>query len=303
MTMAHHPFSSLSDQELVERAGWMHTDTPAEEVAKYLRNNLSRIRQALSRVPPARSENQRLLDLGCYAAMIPWYVDILGYRDITAVAEEPRMHLNQNIRKIKGITAFRLHTAYLNVEEDPWPFEDESFHLVLCLELMEHMATDPMHLMEELNRVMVTGGDLILTTPNSASWASLARCMLGEQPYSWAKFYGIPGSVHRHNREYTPREVETLMQDGGLEIIELTTIEKALLTLNKKIVARLGGLIGLLTGRCPASHRRQKILVHARKDGPIRDRWPGWLYKDAAELADKLAEMGEKGRRRLDASA
>ena len=302
MRLSHHPFSTLSDRELVERARWMHTDTPAKEVARYLGNNLSRIRQALSRVPPARFEAQRLLDLGCYAAMIPWYVDVLGYRDITAVAEEPRMHLNRNVKKIKGVTDFRLQMAFLNVEEDPWPFEDESFHPVLCLELMEHMATDPMHLMEELNRVMVTGGDLILTTPNSASWASLARCMLGEQPYSWAKFYGIPGSVHRHNREYTPREVETLMQDAGLEIIELTTIEKALLTLNKKIVARLGGLIGLLTGRCPASHRRQKILVHARKAGPVRDRWPGWLYKDAAELADKLTEMGEKGRRRLEAS-
>ena len=237
MRRSHHPFSTLSDRELVERARWMHTDTPAKEVARYLGNNLSRIRQALSRVPPARFEAQRLLDLGCYAAMIPWYVDVLGYRDITAVAEEPRMHLNRNVKKIKGVTDFRLQMAFLNVEEDPWPFEDESFHPVLCLELMEHMATDPMHLMEELNRVMVTGGDLILTTPNSASWASLARCMLGEQPYSWAKFYGIPGSVHRHNREYTPREVETLMQDAGLEIIELTTIEKALLTLNKKIVA------------------------------------------------------------------
>jgi 2-polyprenyl-3-methyl-5-hydroxy-6-metoxy-1,4-benzoquinol methylase len=282
----------------------MHTDTPAEELDRYLLNDLVRIRQTLSRVPPARSENLRLLDLGCYAAMIPLYVDVLGYRDISAVAEEPRMHLNQNVKKIKGITDFQLHMAFLNVEEDPWPFDDESFHLVLCLELLEHMATDPMHLMEELNRVMVRGGDLILTTPNSVSWASLAHCMFGEQPYNWTKFDGIPGSVHRHNREYTPDEVATLMQDAGLEVIELTTTtEKERITRNKKIVGRLVGLIGLLTGRCPASHRGQKILVHARKAGPISDRWPDWLYQDVGGLADKLAEMGEKGRRRLDPSA
>jgi 2-polyprenyl-3-methyl-5-hydroxy-6-metoxy-1,4-benzoquinol methylase len=303
MTGRHHPLSNLSDEELAERARWMQTDTPKQELARYLRVNLPRLRESLSRVPAAQTENQRLLDVGCYAAIIPWYVDVLGYRDITAIAEEPRMHLNQNIKKVKGITDFRLHTSFLNVEKDPWPFDDSSFDLVLCLEVLEHMATDPMHLMEELSRVMVNGGTLILTTPNAASWASLARCMLGEQPYNWAKFYGIPGSVDRHNREYTPREVAQLMQDAGLEIIELTTFEKRPQTLGKKIASRFGGLIGLLTGRCPASHRRQRILVQARKTGPIRDRWPNWLYRDAAELIDKLTEMGEEGRRRLDASA
>jgi SAM-dependent methyltransferase len=292
-----HPVASLSDEELLERAHWMKTDTPPEELDRYLRSNLGRIREALMHVPPAQSDDQRLLDLGCYAAMIPWYADVLGYRDITGVAYEPRMHFHRDIKKVEGVTDLKLDMAFLNVEEDNWPFADESFNVVLCFELLEHMATDPMHMMAELNRVMVPGGVLVLTTPNSASWAALARVVLGEQPYNWTAFYGVPGLVNRHNREYTPREVARLVEDTGLEVTELITFQRARLSLGRKLVARWGAIPGILSGRGPVSHRGQKILVSARKTGPVRRRWPRWLYKDPSQMADKLAEMGERGRR------
>jgi len=155
--------------------------------------------------------------------------------------------------------------------------------------------------MEEMNRVMKTGATLVLTTPNSASWSALSRCMLGEQPYSWTVFYGIPDLVNRHNREYVPREIGQLVDASGMDVIELTTLETSGKRVSvRSILSRLSGVTGILTGRCPASHRGNKILVVAKKTGPIRDRWPKWLYYDPKLMADKLEEAGPKGRRRLE---
>jgi len=44
------------------------------------------------------------------------------------------------------------------------PFQSESFDVVLCSELMEHV-TEPTLLLTEINRILVPGGRLILTTP------------------------------------------------------------------------------------------------------------------------------------------
>jgi hypothetical protein len=160
------------------------------------------------------------------------------------------------------------------------------------------MATDPMHMLGELNRVTAPGGTLILTTPNSVSWAALARAALGEQPYSWTTFFGIPGLVHRHNREYTPREVARLMDDSGFDIDELITFQAARMNLARFLASRMAGLIGTLTGRCAPRHRSQKILVRARKAGAVRRRFPAWLYMDPKLIADKLDAMGERGLKR-----
>ena len=297
-----HPVARLSDEELLAQTRWMSTGMDAQVQENFLRKNMNRFRTSLLRIPPARSETDRLLDLGCYAVMIPWYVDVLGYRDITAVAYEPRsFFLNEHTKKTGGVTDFCLTVKYLNVEQDAWPFKDESFDRVLCFELLEHMATDPMHLMEEMNRVMRPEAELVLTTPNSASWSSLAAVVLGEQPYTFSPFYGVDGLVNRHNREYVPREIGRLIHASGMDVIELITFENSGRRASvRSIISRLAGVTGILTGRCPASHRGNKILVLARKTGPVRERWPKWLYYDPKLMADKLREAGPKGRRRLE---
>ena len=299
MASTAHPIAKLSDEELLEYTRWMRTDMDPQLTEKYLRGHLARMRTSLMAVPPAQTGSERLLDLGCYGVAIPWYVDALGYRDITGVALEPRESLNENTKKIEGVTDIRLQVSYFNVEEALWPFPEESFDLVLCFELLEHMSSDPMHLMEQLNRVMRPGAFLVLTTPNSASWASLARVIIGKQPYNFSVFLGVDGLVNRHNREYVPAELARLIEASGMSVERLTTFGAAKFSLPLKLVSRLAGLFGSLTGHCPASLRKQCILVTARKTGPVKDRWPRWLYIDPHILAGKLAEMGEKGRRRL----
>lgn len=300
MTRSNHPVDALTDAELLERTTWIRTDMDPSFLESFLKSQLPRFRYSLQRIPPARSAEDRLLDVGCYAPMIPWYVDVLGYRRLSAIALERRAFLNERVEKTNGAMDHHVDLHFFNVEEDPWPFEEETFDVALCLEVLEHMASDPMHMLAGINRALKPGGLLVLTTPNSASWGALARVMIGQQPYSFSPFYGIRGLVNRHNREYTVREIEQLTVDAGFDVVQLTTFGEKLRQLSLRAMATIAGLPGILTGKCPPRHRGSKILVAARKAGPVRTRWPKWLYTDPLPFKHKLEAMGEEGRRRLE---
>ncbi len=49
------------------------------------------------------------------------------------------------------------------------PFDDESFDVIWCSEVIEHLA-DPVFTVNEFRRVLKHGGRMVLTTPNSYFW-------------------------------------------------------------------------------------------------------------------------------------
>ena len=103
------------------------------------------------------------------------------------------------------------------------PFKNESFNLVLCFDVIEHLF-DPDNLLTEAYRVLSQGGSIVITTPNLASWYNRIGLLLGWQPF-WTevstKF--VLGNPIRKKRV----RKEQLMPSGHLRIF--TT--KALLEL------------------------------------------------------------------------
>ena len=71
------------------------------------------------------------------------------------------------------------------------PFADNSFDLLWCSEVIEHLA-DPAHALGEFRRVVRPGGDLILTTPNSYAWLFRLIARVGLTPER------IQRADHRH---------------------------------------------------------------------------------------------------------
>jgi 2-polyprenyl-3-methyl-5-hydroxy-6-metoxy-1,4-benzoquinol methylase len=61
------------------------------------------------------------------------------------------------------------------------PFEDKSFDLVWCSEVIEHLQ-DPAFVMGELRRVARPGALLVLTTPNSYAWLFRFIALFGLTP-------------------------------------------------------------------------------------------------------------------------
>jgi len=64
----------------------------------------------------------------------------------------------------------RLSAAEVIKVGNPFPFQSNSFDLVVAMEVIEHVI-DPLPWLVELLRVARPGGELFLTTPNYGSWS------------------------------------------------------------------------------------------------------------------------------------
>ena len=107
-----------------------------------------------------------------------------------------------------------------DTEVNFFPYPSNHFQTVICGELLEHLQYDPMHMMQEIHRVLKPGGVLVLTTPNAISLRAVASVLRGSHPALYSRY---PRSVngktveHRHAREYTPAEVSSLLEARYIE--------------------------------------------------------------------------------------
>ncbi len=136
-------------------------------------------------------------------------------------------------------------------------------------------------MMAEVNRVIKPGGVFVLTTPNVVRLGNVSQMILGEHPMCWAPYNGYDGN--RHNREYTPSEIDRLFRAGGVTPTEVTTFGYKRRGFPRDLLGKLAA-IGLLPfRRCPRRWRHDVILAVGRKTSTQIDRRPGWLYFDLAE--------------------
>jgi len=92
--------------------------------------------------------------------------------------------------------------------DEPLPFADNVFDLVLCVETLEHIR-DTQLALSEIRRVLRPGGRLALTTPASARWRVLVRGF--EHPFS------------PHLRSFTRRSLRSTLETMGFHILDLHT--------------------------------------------------------------------------------
>jgi ubiquinone/menaquinone biosynthesis C-methylase UbiE len=105
--------------------------------------------------------------------------------------------------------------ALVLVEPDePLPFADNEFDLVVCVETIEHVR-DVQLALSEIRRVLRPGGRLALTTPAASRFRVLWRGV--EHPFS------------PHVRAFTRRALRTILETMGFQILELDS-QKGTLT-------------------------------------------------------------------------
>jgi SAM-dependent methyltransferase len=104
---------------------------------------------------------------------------------------------------------------HFNIEDAAFPFEDESFEVVLLCEVLEHLQSDPLQVLLEIKRVLKHGGTLILTTPNVSRLENVCRMIAGVNIYDPYSGYGPYG---RHNREYNKHDLARLLEYAGFQV-------------------------------------------------------------------------------------
>ena len=111
----------------------------------------------------------------------------------------------------------------VNLELDRWPFRDELFDVIVCLEVLEHFSNDPMHALTEARRVLRPGGQLVVSTPNIGSLTSMLRSLDRETPCLFSLFMRKAGMTHF--KEFSYNEVARALGCAGFDIGLGTTIE------------------------------------------------------------------------------
>lgn len=106
-----------------------------------------------------------------------------------------------------------------DIEAQEIPFPDGFFDAILFTEVLEHIAIkNPKEILPEFRRVLTPGGVVIFSTPNVCNISNIVSLMMGGNVFWPVQMFF--GSTDRHNREFTPKEVRALFEEGGFEVIE-----------------------------------------------------------------------------------
>ncbi len=269
------------------REGWTDFRPEEREIADYLRSflenpddengyvqqHLRRLVGTIQRIPPPQRSTAQLLELGSLFSLAPAIQRFCGYRSIVGTSwwEGEEREVDRTYRQLRdGNDQLTIRIHNFNVEQDPFPFADRTFRVVLCGELIEHLQRDPMHMLWECNRVLEEDGYLLLTTPNITSCRSIEGVLTGYSPYHFSQ-YNLDPPFDRHHREYAPAEVDAALRAAGFEVLQLET-EDVWRRSNPHILRLLE------EARLSTELRGDNIFALARKIGPPVERYPKALY-------------------------
>lgn len=98
--------------------------------------------------------------------------------------------------------------ALVHDVENGLPFDDDSFDLVWCTEVIEHLH-NPRHLLDEIERVLRPDGLAVLTTPNSGWWF-----------YAVSRFWGwTPQKLQNPDHKQFFKEQDMRRMAAGYELL------------------------------------------------------------------------------------
>lgn len=247
----------------------------------YFETHQRRYLETLKLLPDAQP-GQRLLELGAaFHHLTPALISLKGYSEVgcndfwQGEAQVTRKFVSHASDEPLSVVVDNF-----DVQSAPWPYDDSSFDVVLLCEMLEHLHTDPMGVLAEINRVLRTGGHLLLTTPNLASCHSVEYALRGDSPYVYGKFEPGGASTDRHNREYTPKEIKHLAEAAGFWCERLET-HSSWWQPDRKVMQ-------LLASRGePIALRGDNIFLLAQKVAAVRERYPEEFYLRLGTQADR----------------
>ena len=117
----------------------------------------------------------RILDVGCgdgcFAKLLGEISKAKEVYGIEISSEGVELAIKNGVKAFQG-----------DLQKDDFPFEDNHFDAIFCGEIIEHIF-DPDRFLQEVYRVLKSGGLCVLTTGNLASWHNRLALLLGYEPY------------------------------------------------------------------------------------------------------------------------
>jgi len=144
----------------------------------------------------------RVLDLGCHEGDISVLIRDLG-NDVVGI-DLPE--LAEQATQRYGIEAIG-HDL-----NEPFPFDDGAFDVVVTASVLDDIPDDLSYL-RECHRVLKPGGTVIVVVPNEASWFRRLQMLFG----GMSRDFTLPTGYHTLHW-YTLKGIKTLLGVAGFEI-------------------------------------------------------------------------------------
>lgn len=271
--------ATMSNNELVDKLVRYCPAAGRDFLRKDFASAILRYRRVFECIPPGENKLS-LLDIGARLYTASIYCNELDYKKVSLGTKWKTTYTESDI--LSSIqNSDRIDINYYDAEMDTFPYPDETYDVVICSEIIEHLAIDPMHMMDQINRVTRMGGLTVVTTPNAASFAAIKRLLAGQHPYSWSPYNG--SSTDRHNREYTVNELVKVMEASGFSVVSTDTFSECPFSRKDRLLSKYISLLDVLRGKPGLNLSRlgNTSLVVGKKTSVVRDRFPQWLYYDA----------------------
>jgi SAM-dependent methyltransferase len=170
----------------------------------------------------------------------------------------------------------RVPVALLNLERELLPFANQSFDVVLCMDVLQNLAYHPTLLFCEAQRVLTRQGRLLLTVPNGLSLWRLLWLLCGIVDLDP---FAARGMYERRQRSSTPQEVRKLIAGCGFQIERFDLLNLAPLP-SAGWPRRLSWVARRLTSLPVAAlqQRRDYLLLTATPVGQPQAVYPAELY-------------------------
>lgn len=211
----------------------------------------------------------QMLELGT-SGFVPLVCEkLLPNVSVTGTVHQTEKVSSQDVDFRVGRYDTRVHCHGLDLEYSKIPEDGETFDIVLCCEVLEHMEIDPMFMLAEVNRVMKTGGTLILTTPNILSSRALHKMLHGESPYFYMQYHRNR-EYNRHNYEYNLKTLRSVLKAAGFigDVLSEDLFEDGIPEIVRK----------LHDSGFPVQHTGDNLIAIMRKTFDVVNRYPASIY-------------------------